>query len=1053
MADDNSNNAALSGMTGAGDQGNGLIGWFAGNPVAANLLMVALVIGGALTGMSLIVRDTPVINYDQVEVSVNAPGSSAQEVQEDIVRRIEEAVIGIPSTERIVGTSTEGLALVTVEFSPLADDMEILQQVGRAVEGLENFPPSNADAPEFKLTTGTVTALTLAVTSEQLDIAGVQLAAEAVRDELVQLSGISEVTLRGARDREITVALDQDALRRHGLTYGMISNAIQSNSLNVTFGELRTPAGDIVLNTVSQLRFGPDFETVAVHTGIDGKLVRLGDVATITDGFSPDDLVTVTVDGAPAVLVTVGVAEWQSLTDIGDQVKEWLASYQPLEHATVAVWRDPSSLALERISGVFDNVILGVVFVFAILVTVFNLRAAIWITVGIPVAFIGSLLFLPLAAVTINVATITGFFIIIGLVVDDALIVGDSIDREIKDTPGQPLAAAIRGARRMVGPVTVGAVTTGLAFVPLLFAVGQLQFLGIFTYVVIFVLLISLVEAFFILPAHLAHENGLSLSPLKEIQGYVIERVDRLRDNTVAPAVAWAIEHVWATFAIAAAVFLAALVLLWTDAVRFTPFERASSNLPEVRADLRLPVGTPFETTRSVAAEVARFGRALNDDFEGETVDRVSVMAGYLFSSPPDIDEIHESHLASVLLHLASPGERDASVQEVEAAWVERIRTLSALEQFDVSAQVSASGAEVAYSLQHEDIDVLASATAELSEFMADIPGVYGVTDSLAPGKRHIDFQVTAQGLAAGLTPAGIATELSGGYLGQEAQEVSRGREEVRVVLRYPEASRSSFRELARERISLPSADGGGEMPLSRAMDMLEQREPASLTRIDAKQAARVSGNADFSVLTASQARAQIADDFLPGLQARHPGLRVEADGSALVMRMLFQTAAVTVPAVLLVMYGLMAALLRSYWKPMVAVFGFPLAFAGAVIGHWVFGWDFGAISFFGVVAVAGVVVNDALVLLDRYNQIRSGNDMVPAVAALAAATRSRFRPVFLTTITTAAGLSPLLYERSDLLVFLVPFVVSIIGGLVLASVFTLFVLPALAMAVEGRNE
>ena len=346
--------------------------------------------------------------------------------------------------------------------------------------------------------------------------------------------------------------------------------------------------------------------------------------------------------------------------------------------------------------------------------------------------------------------------------------------------------------------------------------------------------------------------------------------------------------------------------------------------------------------------------------------------------------------------------------------------------------------------LLHDDEHTLRSATDRLKSFMASIPGVSGIWDSLAPGKRHIDIQVTPQGQAAGLTPAAIGRQLRANYHGLVVQELQRGPEEVEVVLRYPPERRRSLRELSAERIHLQTPSGYAEMPLSTAATLVERREPATLTRIDGERAARVSANIDTAALTVRQVHARIEQELLPALLAEHPGLRFEEDGYGRQERRLLATAAVTVPAVLLAMYALIAAFLRSYWKPMVAV--------GAVFARWVLGWDFGGTSFFGVVAVSGVVVNDALVLLDRYNRIRRERTELPAIAAVAAATRSRFRAVFLTSATTLVGLCPLLYERSDLLIFLVPFVVSMVGGLVLSGVFTLLILPALVMAVEGTR-
>jgi len=333
---------------------------------------------------------------------------------------------------------------------------------------------------------------------------------------------------------------------------------------------------------------------------------------------------------------------------------------------------------------------------------------------------------------------------------------------------------------------------------------------------------------------------------------------------------------------------------------------------------------------------------------------------------------------------------------------------------------------------------------------MGTMSGLYGLSDSLSLGKRYFEIQLTPAGQAAGLTPAMIGKPLRANLHGLEVQRIQRGRDEIRVVVRYPAERRRSLRELARERIV---GRNGQEIPLSTVARITEKRELATLTRIDGRPAALVNAFADFNETTPIRARRGVAQEFLPDLLAKYPGLSISRDAGAREERAMLETLGVLVPIVLVIMYGLMASLLRSYWKPLVAVVGVPVAFAGAVIGHWVLGWHLTAISLFGMIGVAGVIVNDALVLLDRYNTIRRDNKSIPAIAAAAGATRDRFRAVFLTSLTTVLGLSPLLYERSDELLFLVPFVVSMLGGLLAAGIFTLFVLPALVMFVEGRRE
>ena len=416
-------------------------------------------------------------------------------------------------------------------------------------------------------------------------------------------------------------------------------------------------------------------------------------------------------------------------------------------------------------------------------------------------------------------------------------------------------------------------------------------------------------------------------------------------------------------------------------------------------------------------------------------------------------------------LHLHDRPVRTESPADIERLWRRHVGDVSYLEKVEYQTTRVQDRPTVAYAVKHHDAKALVDAAAELRSFMSGMSGIYEISDSLSLGKRHFEIRLTPAGKAAGLTPASLGKQLRANFNGAVVQRIQRGHDEVKVMVRYPTERRRSLSELANERIirpagggvtGRPGAEGGPaytEVPLSTVARLTEKRGLATLTRIDGKQAAVVNGRADTATITPLQARRQIGEEIIPDLLERYPGLKIEIHGAARDTRAILETLGLTVPLALLAMYALMAAFLRSYWKPLVAVVGIPIAFAGAVLGHWILGWDFTAMSLFGVIGVAGVIVNDALVLMDRYNTIRRDNDAIPAIAAVSAATRHRFRAVLLTSLTTVLGLSPLLYERSDELLFLVPLVVSMLGGLVLSGLFILFILPTLVMLAEGRHE
>ncbi len=1027
----------------------GLIGYFAGNSVAANLLMLVFVFGGLVLGLQIAIQNFPSIDLRTVSVSVSSPGSSALEVEEDINRRIEESVVGLAGVERVVATATEGIGKIRIEMSTFADADTVLLDVQNAVDSIENFPPLHAEQPEVKLEQLVIEVMTLAVLSPVAGENNLRLVAENVRSELLALPSVSLVTLRGTRDREIAIELNEEELRRNDLSLTEVSNAVRLASLNLTFGEVRTESGGVVLHTAAKRSVGKEFEGIPLITKLDGTIVQLGEVARIRDGFVDDDVVA-EVNGVPAVFVRVDAAEGQSIVELADAIRGWLESYAPPSDISIKIWNDRAQPAINRLAAVARNGLAGIVLVFILLLLVFDLRSATWITLGIPFSFIGSLMFFNAAGLTLDLATMIGFFLMIGLVVDDAVVVGESIAAE-RERGKSSVEAAAAGARAVVGPITIGVVTTILAFVPFLFVTASVsQIVKVFPYIAFFVLSVSIVEAFFILPAHLSHAGRWSLWPLSALQARACAWLDDMRDRSVVPAVSWSVRHVPLTLLCGCGVVLLALLLVGSEAVRFIYVDEDASVPENVHADLHLPVGTPFETTLAAAEHVAAAAHAMNEQLEGESIEAVSVLAGNLASTRTGEERSNASHLATVVAHLNKRPVREASPGQIERAWRRNIGELSYLERMEFQSTIIQFGPNVAYALQHEDDEVLAEAASDLKSFLMEMPGIYQISDSLRPGKRHLEIELTSAGEAAGLTPSAIGRQLRANLHGVEVQRIQRGHEEIKVMVRYPRDRRSDLSELDRERIHRP---GGGEVPLPIVSSLVEKREQAVLMRINGTRSALVNGRADPAEITPIQARRMVDQEFLPGLLAKYPGLRVQPDGGALDEQAVLDAMRTLVPIVLVAMYALMAAFLRSYWKPLVAVAGFPLAFAGAVLGHWVLRWDMTAMSLFGLIAVFGVIVNDALVLLDRYNTIRRENAMIPAVAAAAAATRHRFRAVLLTTATTILGLAPLLYERGDDLIFVVPFVVSMVGGLVLSGVFILFVLPALVMISDGAHE
>ncbi len=1025
----------------------GWIAYFVGNPVAANLLMLLILVSGVVAGSRLTVRDFPEVAPRRVIVTVRTPGASPREVEEDIVRRVEENVIGLSGVDRVTSTATDSLGRIDIELTTFANVVRVLDDVQQAVDGIENFPPVGAEQPEVELAKLNLEIMTLAVSSPVLTEDALRRAAEEVRSALLQLPSTSQVELFGTRDREIAIELSEEELRRHGLSLREVANIVRSVSLNLTFGELQTEAGGVVLHTVSKRAEGSEFAGIPLITHLDGTIITLGDVADIRDGFVDSEVIA-RVDGVPAVFVRVAHTEGQSMLAMANEIRHWLTGYQSPRDVQIDIWSDKAKPLLNRFTSLTRVGITGIVLVFLLLMLVFDLRAAMWITFGIPISFVGSLIFFGPANLTMDVGTMVALFLMIGLVVDDALVVGESIAAERERGKGA-LEAAIAGVKAVVSPITVAAVTTVLAFTPFYFmTTSAFQVVKVFPLVVFFVLAVSLLEAVFILPAHLGHSRRWSLWPLQAIQERTCAWLEVLRDRTVVPAVSWSVRNIRTTLICGVAVVVVPLLLLRFEAVRVILLISHATDSVEV--DLHMPMGTPFMATRNAAEEAAAAAYAVNEQLPGEPIRAVSVVVGRLVEWPLAGSPLNGSHLAGVRAHLNERPLRRSLPLDVTRAWRQTLGPVTHLEKLEFRRSRTRTRPNVGYALIHEDEDILEQAAAQMRSFMADIPGVTQIADTLAPGKRHLQIELTPAGEAAGLSPLAIGRQLRANFHGVEVQRIQRDHEEIKVMVRYPPERRENLRELASERIRRRD---GTEVPLSTVANLSETQAKATRMRINGTQAALVDARADVAVVTPYQVRREINRELVPALLTQYPGLRIESAAGVRDEQNMLRTLALLLPVVLIAMYALMAAFLRSYWKPLVAVAGFPISFAGAVLGHWILGWDFDAMSLFGVIAVFGVVVNDALVLLDRYNTIRRQNPMMPAIVAAAAATRHRFRAIFLTSVTTVVGLSPLLYERSDELLFVVPFIVSMLGGIILSGLFILFILPSLVMIAEGADE
>ena len=1025
--------------------GQGMIGYFANNPVAANLMMTLMLLGGLLAGLRLTAQIFPTIDPGQIRVSVAYPGATPTEVEEGITRRVEEAIFGIDGIDRVLSTASENTGTITAELKDFVDAMRVRDDIESAVDRLADFPPEDAEQADIVRAENLSDVLSLVVSSE-LPEADLMRGAELLEEALLALPTVSLVGMLGARDYEIAIEVREEDLRRYGLSIGQVATAVRMSSLNLASGELRTQAGDLLLRTNTKRVRGDEFKDIVLRALPDGSILRLGDVANVRDGFVDSDLIN-EYNGRQSVFVRVQKSEAEDVLIIADEIKAMLADFEPPPGIDVEIWNDQTEALEDRISLLVRNGVLGFSLVFLFLFVMLDLRLAIWVAMGVPISFLGAFLFFDFFGVNVNMVSLFALIIVLGIVVDDAVVVGENIVAE-QEAGGKGAAAAIKGALGVRGPVTIGVLTTMAAFAPLLFVTGTMgQILGVVPIVVITVLTMSLIEVFFILPAHLSHGKPWSGWPLNVFQARVGAGVKRFRDNVLVPAIAAAVRHRYWTLFGGIMLLAAALALLMVGYVRFIFFPDLESD--RLRADLEFPVGTPFDVTRTAADRLVDAAYATNEEVGGTSFRSVSATIGGSINDgggPGAGNQLSASNnVASIQIQLNGEPERTLSAGELERIWRQKVGDIPGVERLSYSAEFFGPGAGVEYELAHQDTGTLTEAVEDLKRRYRGIPSLYEIQDSQSLGKRQYDIELTPAGEAAGLTPADIARQLRRNFFGDEVQRIQRGRRELKVMVRYPEEQRQSSADFFNVRIRL--ADGA-EAPLSAVARVTESRSFSSIDRIDGLRIVTVSAEVDTELATPNEVSAIVQGTVLPELQARYPGLQVTQAGfgreQAEDLGQLSDLALVA----LLVIFILLAAQLRSYAQPWIILAGVPFGAAGAVIGHFLLDYTLSFISIFGMVALSGVVVNDSLVMIDRYNRFRRELN-VPVAEAIVAAARHRFRAIFLTTATTALGLTPMLFETSTQAQFLIPMAVSLATGIVFASVVILFVVPALVMIRE----
>jgi multidrug efflux pump subunit AcrB len=1022
----------------------GPVSWFAENHVAANLLMIFLMVAGAITALTMKLEIFPDISLDYISITTEYPGASPAEVEEAVIRRIEEKVAGLAGIKRIDSTAREGSGTILIEVMKDWNLQKLLDEVKGEVDRITTLP-EEAEKPEVREMTRSHRVIKIAVFGDAPEYS-IKHLAEKIKDDITNLPGITLAELFGVRQGEIHLEISEETLRRHGLTLGQVSDMVRRASLDLPAGHVKTSGGDILIRTKGRRYQAADYHDVAVITRSDGTKVTLGEIANLRDGFADVDLYT-RFQGQPAAIIKVYRVADQNALSVASAIKKYVADIRPSIPAGVKIdfFEDRSKFLKSRINLLLKNMALGLILVSVLLGLFLNLKLAFWVTLGIPISFLFGFMLLPTFDVSINMVSLFAFIMVLGIVVDDAIIIGENIFRK-QEQGLNPLKASIDGTLEVGRPVVFAVLTTIVAFWPLLMGAGTMgKIMRNIPIVVILVLLGSLVESLFILPSHLAGWNHSATAPkalLKEkrMSQWLKWIISHPYTNLLAFCLKWR----YATVGFSIAVLFLTLGL-WTGGwIKFTLFPKVESDV--LICSLTMPAGTPVDRTTETANHIEQAAQQALAEKDKERpkdappllMHSVTVIGIHLRGRGPTAGGAKAGgHLAQVHLQLLESENRDVSSAALGKLWRERVGQVADAESVTFQSELFSAGNPIEVHLSLGEHDNLVAAADELKKELSGYPGVFDVADSFIPGKKEMQLKLKPAARSLGLTLNDLARQVRHAFYGAEALRLQRGQDEVKVMVRYPESERRSLGTVEEMRIRTPE---GAEVPFSQVAEVNMEQGYVTIQRAQRRQVIKVTADVDETEANANEVRQHLENNYLPQLQQRYLGLRYAIEGEGKEQKESMGDVIRGFVIAILAIYALLAIPFRSFSQPLIVMAAIPFGIVGAVFGHLIMGFNLSLMSAFGIVGLAGVVVNDSLVLIDAGNRIRGQG--ASSQEAMAQAGALRFRAIILTSLTTFAGLSPMILERSLQAQFLIPMAVSLGFGVLFATLITLLLIP-----------
>ncbi len=1015
----------------------GPIGWMASNPIAANLLLVIVLIAGYIAIGGIRKEVFPSFPTDTFTVTVPYPGSSPEEVEQGIVLKIEEELRDIVGIKEIRSTAMEGAGVITVEMEPGSDIGKALNQAKVRVDSIPAFP-LDAEEPIVEEVLSRGYAMRVSVYGK-LDEVGLKQLADQIREEILDLDGISEIRVLGERNYEISIELSSADLRRYGLDIDQVVTAVKSRSRDLPGGVVRTENGSIKLRSVSQAYTGHDFAELTLLSREDGTSIRLGDVATIVDGFE-DQPVLSTLNGRRAITLIVDRVGNQDVLQITDELRNYIAEKQAglAEGVHIVGWIDESNILRGRIELMLRNAAQGAILVVLALALFLDLGLALWVMLGVPFAIMASLAtiyFLGLP-ISINVLSVFAFILVLGILVDDGIVTAESAYAYLQ-AEGPGTQSIVRGVRRVATATVFGALTTIIAFGPALFLSDG--FARVMTHigpVVMLCIFFSLLETKLILPAHLRHirirgqASAGWRGAVHKVQNRFSSGMTGFAEGPYRRLLQYCFHHRYTTVAVFIAILIICMALVPSGIVRFVFFPNVPSD--QIMVSLEMPQGTAWERTHDYARRIESAARKMNERYLEAADTTEDVIRQLMVVSETDTS-------ASVDIDLV-PSEQRTISSVVLAQWLrEELGLLEGVRELSIDAVAGPPGSALEVELTGQNLDTMRLAARDLKRSLAQVRGLQDISDSFNAGGKELDIHVTAEGEALGLGDVDLARQVRQAYFGAEVQRVQRGRDEVRVYVRLPQEDRSRLDSLQSLWIRLPD---GRKVPFPVVGEAREQAGLSVINRIDRKRVVTVKADINKRVLEPGEVTTLLRAELLPALMKKYPGLHYKFAGQAEDEQKTSASLSYGLVIILLMIYGALAIPLKSYIEPLLIMAVIPFGIIGAIIGHLVLGKDISILSVIGIVGLVGVVVNDSLVMVDFINHyIDEGHDWRSAVLE---AGPSRFRAVMLTSVTTFLGLLPIQMETSIQSEFVKPMAISVAFGVMFATFVTLILVPVL---------